>query len=53
MQRKLTERQPKSNFTGPPQFLHFKSLSFILCKYCIRFAVFFKQKQFRSLSLVR
>ena len=29
MQRKLTERQPKTSFTGPPQSLHFKSVSFI------------------------
>lgn len=30
MQRKLTERQPKSSFTGPPHSLHFKTVSFIL-----------------------
>jgi len=29
MQRKLTERQPNTSFTGPPQALHFKSGSFI------------------------
>jgi hypothetical protein len=29
MQRKLAERQPNSNFTGPPQSLHFKSGAFI------------------------
>ena len=29
MQRKLIERQPNNNFTGPPQSLHFKSVSFI------------------------